>query len=370
MTQLPDLILCNIFSYLSTSRTYLCAISQVCKQWYQQSKNPLLWKNVLYKFPRGKVGENLYGKNSEGAVDFRKMCMAKGLCTKWSTPVHPVTLNGHNATIACIDFDGKHAITGSADGQMKIWNVEKGECVKTLQQHTEAVRALQFDSSKIISASEDQTLRLWKLGDGSVSVLQQFKYSLRSLHFDGNAVVCGGVNPIISAIDIPTSKLKCQLKGHTGVVYSVDLHGNTVISGAADNLVKLWDIRSSECLHTLNSHIDAVRRAQLVGHLVASASSDKTVKIWDTRKLPAITPVEVVEFEKPVIAAHFDGLRFAATIAPRIYFAADGFGIKSASISNATCVRFTPKSPTVLVGYGMSLAILDFCPRGRKRKNK
>lgn len=99
VTQLPDLILFNIFSHLSTSPTHLCTVTQVCKQWQQQAKNPVLWRIPLFKLPRGKLGESVYGKGSEkggGGVDYKKMYMTKCMGTRWHNGVCPVVLNGHN----------------------------------------------------------------------------------------------------------------------------------------------------------------------------------------------------------------------------------------------------------------------------------
>ena len=104
ITNLPDLILHNIFSRLATSSTHLCTISLVCKQWRQCSLNPLLWRALLFKMPRGKLGENMYGKGSTGGdrgerrenIDWRKIYMKKCMGTNWHTNVCPVFLNGHN----------------------------------------------------------------------------------------------------------------------------------------------------------------------------------------------------------------------------------------------------------------------------------
>jgi len=153
-----------------------------------------------------------------------------------------------------------------------VWNIDNGVCTKTFQQHTSAVRGIQFDNQKIISASEDQTLRLWKMGDGTVNIMQPFKHSLRSLRFEGDTVVCGGVNPVISVIDIPTCKTKIKLKGHTSVVYSVDLHDQVVTSGGGDNRVKLWDLRTGQCVNSLSFHSNKVRGVKMVGHILASGS--------------------------------------------------------------------------------------------------
>ncbi|BAY42529.1 WD-40 repeat-containing protein [Scytonema sp. HK-05] len=51
---------------------------------------------------------------------------------------------------------------------MKLWNVNTGECVKTLEEHIDQVYSVTFspDGQIIASGSEDQTIKLWNVKTG------------------------------------------------------------------------------------------------------------------------------------------------------------------------------------------------------------
>ena len=55
-------------------------------------------------------------------------------------------------------------MSGSKDGRIKIWNVEEGKCLKTLEGHTSAVYCIEvLDNGEIVSGSDDKTIRIWNL---------------------------------------------------------------------------------------------------------------------------------------------------------------------------------------------------------------
>ena len=42
--------------------------------------------------------------------------------------------------------DGRRVVSGSDDKTLKVWDVETGECVATLEGHSESVRCLLYTS--------------------------------------------------------------------------------------------------------------------------------------------------------------------------------------------------------------------------------
>ena len=57
------------------------------------------------------------------------------------------TLNGHTAEIVSLQFnsDGDLVLTGSFDNTAKIWDVNTGECIHTLSGHSAELSCTQFD---------------------------------------------------------------------------------------------------------------------------------------------------------------------------------------------------------------------------------
>ena len=64
--------------------------------------------------------------------------------------------------------DGHRVISASHDRTLKVWDIESGEELKTLEGHNDAVRALSVtpDSRFVISVSFDRTLIVWDVEKG------------------------------------------------------------------------------------------------------------------------------------------------------------------------------------------------------------
>ena len=60
--------------------------------------------------------------------------------------------------------DGKLAAAGLTDGQIWIWRVADGQCIRVLHGHKKKVTFISFtqDGSKFLTASEDKLILLWE----------------------------------------------------------------------------------------------------------------------------------------------------------------------------------------------------------------
>ena len=80
------------------------------------------------------------------------------------------TLQGHTDGVwaVAVTPDGKRAVSASADQTLKLWDLGSGAELRTLQGHTDGVRAVAVapNGKRAVSASDDQTLNLWDLESG------------------------------------------------------------------------------------------------------------------------------------------------------------------------------------------------------------
>jgi GTPase SAR1 family protein len=95
--------------------------------------------------------------------------------------------------------DGRFAVSGSKDKTVKIWNLETGACVGTLEGHNGAVQSVVIapDGNLIASLGlKDKTVRLWDLKSGAClqvikAELNTFTPMTGAFSHDGSRLVVG-----------------------------------------------------------------------------------------------------------------------------------------------------------------------------------
>ena len=176
--------------------------------------------------------------------------------------------------------------SGSEDKTVKLWAVETGQNLATLQGHGESINsvAISPDGTKLASGSDDRTIRLWELPTGRA--LDTFsEENLNELQTD-------------DAVDTKTERTMTRVKS---VAFSPDgLILATLDENIGGNLggdaIKLWDVGTGQFLTVLTDGTDFAGFAVAFspdGTKLASGSwGDFTVKLWDvsTRKHIATFP--------------------------------------------------------------------------------
>lgn len=118
---------------------------------------------------------------------------------------------GHTKSILTLDWSKNNfLLSGSMDRTVKLWNVERSECLETFQ-HDDFVTAVKFhpnDDRFFLSGSLDNYVRLWSILDVSVA------YS-RNL---GNDV-------LITALAFTPSGAQCIVGGFNGSLFGLDTQG-------------------------------------------------------------------------------------------------------------------------------------------------
>ncbi|HEV7904157.1 MAG TPA: TIR domain-containing protein, partial [Pyrinomonadaceae bacterium] len=213
------------------------------------------------------------------------------------------TLEGHAGVVygVAITEDGKVAVSGAVDKTVKVWEVETGKCLATLEGHTDMVLGVSVtaDGRLAVSSSRDATLRVWDVEKGKcLTTLEGHTGSVWGVAVtpDGRRAVSGAEDKTVRVWNIETGECLTTLKGHSGSVGGVAItpDGRQVVSGAEDKTVRVWDIETGECLGVLEGHTKTVRGVAVTadGRRAASCSDDTTVRVWDVAARRCVATLE------------------------------------------------------------------------------
>ena len=199
-----------------------------------------------------------------------------------------------------VDEKSKRLITASRNNKIKIWDLETGECLKTL--NTDAKVLLIISNNKFISASSDRTLKIWDLNSYEcLNVLPNETQILTLCLISDNKIASGCINGRISIWNLDTlTKIKTFIAHNCLVRYLLMADETKLISCSShkDNKIKIWNLETFECIKVLRGHSNYIFNLDLTsdGYLF-SCSTDKTVKSW---RLETGELLKSIQFEHPV----------------------------------------------------------------------
>lgn len=144
-----------------------------------------------------------------------------------------------------LSSDGKTTALGSFDGEIRLFDVKTGACIKTLTGHNNEIAAIAFshDNKTVASGSFDHTVRLWDVQTG----------------------VCSRV-----------------LQGHSDFPFLIAFsHDDRILaSGSFDKTVKVWNIKLGTCFTIQKRCPDAISFSDN-GFLKIGYIEKCSIAIWD-----------------------------------------------------------------------------------------
>ena len=174
-------------------------------------------------------------------------------------------LKGHTNGVMALQFIDNILATGSYDATIKLWCLESGTEIRTLQGpdgHTMGVRCLQFDETKLISGSLDHTIKVWNWRTGEcLATYRGHRDGVISLHYDGNWMASGSSDHTARVWNFQDKSSFC-LTGHKDWVNSVriDAASRTLFTASDDCTIKLWNLDTHRCLRTYEGHVGHVQQ--------------------------------------------------------------------------------------------------------------
>ena len=223
-------------------------------------------------------------------------------------------LQGHTGEVcSVIHIPGLNLIaSGSCDTTVRLWSQEDYRCLKVIKAHPHSVRTMcsMSKGNLFITGSNDGELKVWKGVTGTC--YQEFQ------RWPGQNFPVVGHNRRVTAIcelDVNSVRLvfvsgsldgslmiwkrygidswgRFQLVGHTSQINciteldDVQLHNSNdpirrILTASHDTTCRVWDRCNHVCLHVLHGHEGWVNSVMVLGDgRLVSGSMDKTVRVW------------------------------------------------------------------------------------------
>jgi len=222
------------------------------------------------------------------------------------------TITGDTTTVGQAQFrlevetlafsrDGVWLASGNWDGQISLWEVDKGREVRTFDSgihhvigggaRTFASLALSPNGELLASAANGTDgVNLWNIKTGKQLPLcggQSSPTTSVAFSLSGQGLATGSKDGTVKLWDVPNGKEVHTLSGHTGAITDVTFSpdGLLLASASEDKTVKLWDPTAGRELRSLAAHSGSVTAVAFSpdGLTLVSASVDKTLKLWEVK---------------------------------------------------------------------------------------
>lgn len=160
-------------------------------------------KDDFYQSPLSWSSQNILAFPSPGHV------------AMWNASSHSSKYTPMSRSVSSLEFsnDGRKLAIGASDGQLRVWDVEKGKELRIFKESQVMLASLSWSKDTIASGGSDGSIRLHEMESGKVSQ----NGGLGTAHI---GQVCG---------------LQWRNNGDR----------NLIASGGNDNVLNIWDIGST-----------------------------------------------------------------------------------------------------------------------------
>ncbi|MBD2465023.1 hypothetical protein H6G89_28870 [Oscillatoria sp. FACHB-1407] len=218
------------------------------------------------------------------------------------------------ATTLTLSTDGQTLVSGGQDKAIRVWDVETGQLIKTLQSDSGQVRAVAIapDGKTVVSGSTDRRVRIWSLTtDQRPLMLAGHTEGVEFIRIspDGKTITSASQSEIkrwnlatgeleATLPTLPSSELQLgPITISNGpdrfIIRDISADGRTAIFEFFSGKVVLWDLIADQLRSELNERFDAFSGYVLSAHISpdgtlaaiqysnSSAKFETQLKVWD-----------------------------------------------------------------------------------------
>ena len=219
---------------------------------------------------------------------------ADGVVRLWNVEAGTLAqaFDGSNNAIGALAVspDGNWLALAGSDHRIMLWDAKAGQMAGEFKGHAGSVTQMAFspDGHTLASVSRDQSVILWNVDKReAIHQLSGYQHQILALAFapNGRRIATGDAEGEIRYWEISSGKLVGYFRAHDqriiALAFSPD--GKWLASGGQDNFFKLWDTgleRKDRLLGGAPYAVNAIVFTADSKWLLAAGTSD-AIKIWD-----------------------------------------------------------------------------------------
>ena len=234
--------------------------------------------------------------------------------------------------------DGRHVVTGSADGTVGLWDPPTGAPQRVVARHDDRVFAVRVtaDGHTVVSGGRDGAVRLTRLdtGDSRVIFKSPVRVSNIELSHRGDLLATSLFDGTVHLIDLTTGQERAVLRGSDRIAYNLSFNSDDTLLAVADDdgTAQIWNVAARTQVRVLRSSTPVYGVAfSPSAPQVATAGADGKVRIWDVASGAALQELPVSTAELYFVRYSPDGERIAAAgLGASIYiWSTSGFSLST-----------------------------------------
>lgn len=198
--------------------------------------------------------------------------------------------------VTALDFshDNKFLATGSGEpsrgGEVKIWSVQDGGLIRALNQpHSDCVYGLEFspDDQRLASSAADRLIKIFNVNDGSlVKTMEGHTHHVLGLawRMDGRSLASAGADNVVKIWNARTGDQIATVQGFNKEVTGVQFVAETdqAIAASGSKLVRMFDSNNGNTMRDFGGSTDFISSLAVTadGQLVLAGGKDGILRMW------------------------------------------------------------------------------------------
>nr|XP_056704223.1 F-box and WD repeat domain containing protein 10B [Euleptes europaea] len=230
------------------------------------------------------------------------------LNVKEKKEVRPV-LSGHVGRIHAIHINEEKGIliSGGYDLNIRLWNINTGQCTKIFNGHKDTILCLDLYKNKFVSGAKDGTAKMWHIVTGKCLKTFRHKATVWAAKMNGVHVVSSCDRGQVKVWHVETYVLIKTLEGHVGPVTCLSFDSWHLVTGSNDGYILGWSMvgKHNRCLMAFRHPMEVLYLGFLYLRVI-SACADGKVRIFNFLTGSCLRVMKANSRGDPVVSFCFD----------------------------------------------------------------